>query len=42
MHERHLRKLASKYSACKQFAKIGERVQKLKKQKIQDIFITTN
>ena len=42
MNETHLRNLASKYSACKQFAKIDERVQKLKKQQIQDIFITTN
>ena len=42
MPEMHLRQSGLTYSACEPFAKNKVRIQKLKKQEIQDIFIKTN
>ena len=42
MSEIHLKQLEFNYSACGPFAKNKERIQNLKKQEIQDIFIKMN
>ena len=42
MPEMHLRQLGFIYSACGSFTKTKERMQSLKEQKIQDIFIKIN
>ena len=42
MPEMHLGQPGFTYSACGQFTKNKKRIQKLKKQEIQDIFIKTN
>ena len=40
--ETHLKQLGFTYSACVTFTKNRERIQKFKKQEIQDTFIKTN
>ena len=42
MPEMHLRQPGFIYGTCSSFTKNKERVKKLKKQEIQDIFIKTN
>ena len=42
MPELHLKQPEFTYSACGTFTKDKERIQKLKKQKIHDIYIKTN
>ena len=42
MSELHLKQPEFTYSACGTFTKDKERIQKLKKQKIHDIYIKTN
>ena len=42
MTEMHLKQSGFTYSACGRFIKIKERIQNLKKQEIQDIFIKIN
>ena len=42
MPEMHLKQPCFTYSACGPFTKIKERIKKLKKQEIQDIFIKMN
>ena len=42
MPEIHLRQPGFTYSACGTFTKNKERIKKIKKQEIQDIFIKTN
>ena len=42
MPEMNLRQLRLTYHACGPFTKNKERIKKLKKQEIQDIFIKTN
>ena len=42
MSEMHLRQPGFSYSACGPFRKNKERVKKIKKQEIHDIFIKTN
>ena len=42
MPQMHLRQPEFTYSACGSFTKIKERIKKLKKQEINDIFIKTN
>ena len=42
MPQMHLRQLGFAYSACGPFIKNKERIKKLRKHDIQDIFIKTN
>ena len=42
MPEMHLKQLCFTYSPCGSFTKGKERIKKIKKQQIQDIFIKTN
>ena len=42
MSEIHLRQPRFTYSACRPFTKTKERIQKIKKQEIHNIFIKTN
>ena len=42
MPQMHLRQLGFAYSACGPFLKNKERIKKLRKHDIQDIFIKTN